>query len=118
MGTMCHIVLDEAYPNKDRELSPYRGRNLDVWDDAFYYFLSLHRQFVERAFGILVQPWSIFWRALRAKFSRIPLLIRVCCRLHNLIIDKFGMGQVPIARGDAREGDIASAKFTDGTGHT
>jgi len=89
-----------------------------VWDDAFNYFLSLHRQCVERAFGILVQRWGIFWRALRVKFSRIPLLIRVCCRLHNFIIDKFDMEQVSIAQGDAREGDIASTMFIDGTGHT
>jgi len=95
-----------------------QGENLDVWDDDFNSFLSRHRQCIERAFGILVQPWSIFWRALRVKFSRIPLLIRVCCRLHNFIIDKFGMEQVSIAGGDAREGDIASAMFTDGTGHT
>jgi hypothetical protein len=45
------------------------------------------------------------------------LLIRVCCKLHNLCIEKCGSDRrVGIARGDARPGDIASALFTDGTG--
>lgn len=45
------------------------------------------------------------------------MLIRVCCKLHNLCIDRFGVGEsIAIARGDAHMGDVASAMFTDGTG--
>jgi hypothetical protein len=79
--------------------------------------LSLHRQVVERAFGILVQRWGVFWRPLRVKFDKIPLLIRVCCKLHNFCIDRFGVGEsITIARGDAQIGDNASFALTDGTG--
>ena len=62
LASWAHIVLDEAYPNRSQELSPYRGRNLDIWQDSFNYHLSLHRQCVERAFGILIQRWGVFWR--------------------------------------------------------
>ena len=114
----AHIVLDEAYPCTEQELSPFKGRNLDVWKDSFNYYLSLHRQVVERAFGILVQRFGVFWRPLRVAFKRIPLLIKVCCKLHNLCIDRFGVGEsIGIARGDVQRGDTAAAMFTDGTGN-
>ena len=111
----AHIVLDEAYPNRDQELSPYRGRSLDHWKDSFNYHLSLHRQVVERAFGLLIQRWGVFWRPLRVSFHRIPLLIRVCCKLHNYLIDRNGSNdRIEIARGDVQTGDMASPLFTDG----
>jgi hypothetical protein len=117
LASWAHIVLDEAYTNRPQELSPFKGRCLDVWRDSFNYHLSLHRQVVERAFGLLVQRWGVFWRPLRIAFHRIPLLIRVCCKLHNMCIEHFGAGlQVGVARGDIRVGDIASVLYTDGTG--
>jgi hypothetical protein len=117
LPTWAHIVLDEAYPNTEQELSPYRGRNLDLWSDSFNYHLSLHRQCVERAFGILVQRWGVFWRALRVAYRRIPLVIRVACKLHNFLTDRNGIEEkIEIARGDVQYGDMASALFTDGTG--
>ena len=117
LASWAHIVLDEAYTNTTQELSPYRGRNLDVWKDSFNYHLSLHRQCVERAFGILVQRWGVFWRPLRVAYRRIPLLIRVACKLHNFCIDKMGMTtNIEVARGDVHMGDMASPLFTGGTG--
>eukprot|EP00187_Rhodella_violacea_P010368 CAMPEP_0174912604 /NCGR_PEP_ID=MMETSP0167-20121228/79870_1 /TAXON_ID=38298 /ORGANISM="Rhodella maculata, Strain CCMP736" /LENGTH=685 /DNA_ID=CAMNT_0016157263 /DNA_START=155 /DNA_END=2213 /DNA_ORIENTATION=- len=114
----AHIVLDEAYANRPQELSPYRGRNLDIWRDSFNYHLSLHRQCVERAFGILVARWGVFWRPLKVAFVRIPLLIRVCCRLHYFCVDRFGADKrsVAIARGDVQPRDSSSVLFIDGTG--
>jgi hypothetical protein len=49
-----HVVLDEAYPCSEQEMSPWKGRNLSVEKDAFNYYLSLNHQVIERAFGILV----------------------------------------------------------------
>ena len=113
----AHIVLDEAYPNSTQELSPYRGRGLGIWKDSFNYHLSLHRQCVERAFGILMQRWGVFWRALRVSYRRIPLLIRIACKLHNFCIDRMGVPRnIEVARGDVRPGDIATPLYTDGTG--
>ena len=117
LPSWAHIVLDEAYTNTRQELSPYRGRNLDVWMDSFNYRLSLRRQCIKRAFGILVQRWGVFWRPLRVAYRRVPLLIRASCRLHNFCVEKMGTPTyVEVARGDVRMGDIASPLFTDGTG--
>jgi hypothetical protein len=116
LASWAHIVLDEAYANRPQELTPFRGRRLDVRKDTFNYYLSLHRQVVERAFGMLVGRWGVFWRPLRVAFERIPLLIAVCCKLHNVCVDRFGTAAAKIARGDCQPGDAATVMYTAETG--
>ncbi len=84
-----HVVLDEAYPCVGQEMSPWKGRELSKAKDSFNYYLSLHRQCIERAFGILVQRWGIFWRPLRVTMEHRGLLIKVICKLHNICMDRF-----------------------------
>jgi DDE superfamily endonuclease len=86
-----HVVLDDAYPCHMQELSPHKGKQLSVEKDAFNYYLSLHRQCIERAFGLLVQRWGIFWRPLRVSMEHRAMVVRVCCKLHNICIDRFGL---------------------------
>ena len=69
LDSMYHIVLDEAYICMEQELSPWKGKHLPESKDSFNYYLSLHRQSIERAFGILVQRWGIFWRPLHVRFG-------------------------------------------------
>lgn len=85
-----HVVLDEAYSCTEQELSPWKGKHLSQEKDAFNYFLSLHRQVIERAFGMLVRRWGILWRPLRFGVQKNNLIIQVCCKLHNLCIDALG----------------------------
>jgi len=54
LNTKWHIVLDEAYKCTNQELSPWKGKHLPLDKDVFNYYLSLHRQVIERAFGLLV----------------------------------------------------------------
>ena len=84
--------------------------------------MSLHRQVVERAFGLLIQRWGIFWRPLRVEMEFIPLLIRVACKLHNVCIDRFGKHQnvtpfIDSNHTDVQRGDNAEALNTDGVGN-
>lgn len=88
-----HVVLDEAYICRGQFLTPYKGKNLPVDKDTFNYYLSMNRQVIERAFGILVRRWGIFWRPLRCSMDLIPLIIRVCCKLHNICVDRFTANQ-------------------------
>jgi DDE superfamily endonuclease len=88
-----HVVLDEAYPRTEQEMSPWKGRSLSEEKDAFNYYLSLNRQGIERAFGLLVQRWGVFWRPLRVSMEHRGLLIRVACKLHNRCIDRFKLAR-------------------------
>lgn len=60
--------------------------------DTFNYYLSLNRQVIERAFGILVARWGILWRPLRFNQEKNSLLVRVLCRLHNICVEAYGIG--------------------------
>jgi len=90
LDSKYHVVLDEAYPCTEQEMSPWKGKNLSVEKDAFNYYLSLCRQVIERAFGILIQRWGILWCPLRISMMNRGVLIRVCCKLHNICVDDFG----------------------------
>ena len=67
-------------------VSIWKGKSLSVEKDAFNYYLSLHRQVVERAFGLLVGRWGIFWRPLRFSTHQIGLVVEVCCIYTNCTI--------------------------------
>jgi hypothetical protein len=82
------IIGDEAFTCTEQFLSPWPGRGLGVYKDSFNYWLSHSRQCIERAFGMLINRWGIFWRELDCSFCRWPLVISVCIKLHNVCIDR------------------------------
>ncbi len=82
------IIGDEAFSNTQQVLSPWPGRGIGRWKDAFNYWLSHSRQSIERAFGMLVQRWGIFWRKFHFAFERWSTVILVCMKLHNLCVDR------------------------------
>ena len=86
---MFHIVFDEAYQCSGQMLTPWKGTKLDSDKDSFNFWLSRQRQVIERAFGMLIQRWGVFWRPLRMKMKNIPLVIKVACKLHNLCVDHY-----------------------------
>jgi hypothetical protein len=112
-----HVVLDEAYPCTPQEMSPYKGgsRGLSREKDICNYFISKHRQVIERAFGILIQRWGVFWRPLRVSMQHRDLVVRVACKLHNICIEDFGYKDIQTVKtndipnfpreNDHREGD-------------
>ena len=52
--------------------------------------LSLQRQKIEIAFGLLVARWGIFWRALRFSPEEIEFIMNTYCKFHNIYVDAFG----------------------------
>jgi hypothetical protein len=120
-----YIVLDEAYRCTEQELSHWRGRKINEDKDTFNYFLSLNRQVVERAFGILVGRWGILGRPLRFATDKITLLLRVLCKLHNICINAFvqksssysaASGDIHWLRSTTPTDSCMTVTYTDGTG--
>jgi hypothetical protein len=99
------FIGDEAFTCTHQFLSPWPGRGLDTAKDAFNYWLSHSRQAVERAWGMVMQRWGIFWRIFRFALDRWPLVVMVCMKLHNICLDN--LVEVPSQRflDDVREGD-------------
>jgi hypothetical protein len=82
-----YLIGDDAFACTDQLLCPWPGRGIGAWKDSFNYHLSHSRQCVERAFGIYVRRWGIFWRKLTFDYERWPLVAIVCAKLHNLCCD-------------------------------
>jgi hypothetical protein len=81
-------------------LSKRCHQNLPVEKDAVNYFLSLHWQVIERAFGLLVQRWGMFWRPLRLSMLHRGVAVHVACRLHNICVDDFSLKRIrPVGSG-------------------
>jgi hypothetical protein len=81
-----YYIGDDAFTCTRQFLTPYSGHSITVWNDSFNFHLSSMRQVIERAFGILVQRFGIFWRELRMDYERWTSVITCCCILHNLCI--------------------------------
>ena len=43
---------------------------------------------IEQSFGLLVNKWRIFKKAVELNLKRIPLLVECCFRLHNFCINE------------------------------
>jgi len=56
--------------------------------DAFNYFHSCNRIYIECAFGELIMRWGVFWRSLRFDLKKCSRIITVAMLLHNFIIDE------------------------------
>jgi hypothetical protein len=99
------FIGDEAFTCTRQMLSPWPGRGLDPWKDAFNYWLSHSRQAVERGWGMVTQCWGIFWCIFRFALDHWSLVVMVCMKLHNIGVDH--LVAVPDQRflEDVREGD-------------
>lgn len=82
------IVGDDAYVCNETLITPFPGRGLEESKDTFNYYQSLCRNPIERAFGVLVARWGVFWRPLQVGMRRWALIFTVCCKLHNLCVDR------------------------------
>ena len=93
------FVVDSAYPNQysthpDAFLTPFtradlRDVNTRTQRDNYNYYLSQLRINIECCFGMLVNKFRVLTRSLEtSSLSRAVMTFRVCCVLHNFIIDE------------------------------
>ena len=95
-----YLIGDEAYVAANWMLVPYSGQHLPADKDTTNYYISLARQTIERAFGILVARFGILHRPLTCRTKRVPKLLGAICRMHKMCINK------PVSSSqDNREGD-------------
>ena len=72
--------------------------------DSFNYHLSVRRQVIERAFGILTRRWGIFWRPVVCAYDKWSLIATTCAKLHNVCIDA-NVPTAPRYQHNCRHGD-------------
>lgn len=86
------LLGDDAYPLKRYLLKPYSRQRLTVEERIFNYRLSRARRCVECAFGIMVSKWRCLKTELQVDPDKVDIIVKCVCLLHNLIIDKEGIG--------------------------
>jgi hypothetical protein len=83
-----YLIGDEGLTCENQLITPWSGVGIGVARDSFNFHLSVRRQTIERAFGILTRRWGVFWRDVNLSYSKWALLATVCAKLHNFCIDR------------------------------
>jgi hypothetical protein len=98
------IFGDNAYPNTDYMVTPYRGSRGET-HDAFNYYHSQLRIQVECAFGKLVHCFGILRRAIPMALGlrKTSALVSALCRLHNFCTDAYNNHASSAAEGSLPE---------------
>jgi hypothetical protein len=81
-------IGDEGFVNTSSFLTPIGGNALLPAEDGYNYYLSRMRQNVERAFGLMVRKWGVFWKPLQCANHRWNVVIRCRTKLNNFCIDE------------------------------
>jgi len=97
-------AADDAYPAGRQVLTPWPGLHL-LWErDAFNYWQSSPRIFVEQTFGQLVGRWGILWKPLRFPLRFVTQVLRVCAKLHKFLKDRASCDAEDLLEHDAAGG--------------
>ena len=86
-----HWNGDNAYTLSESMMIPFPGTNLAASHpsrECFNFWHSQVRITIERAFGIFVQRFGIFWQALKFDLNKSIEIVHACCRLHNFCINR------------------------------
>ena len=82
-----YLVGDSAYALRSYLLTPYDNASPGSKEDAFNFYLSSNRIYVECAFGEIDRRWGIFWKPLQTSLTNHRYVIDAGLRLHNFIVD-------------------------------
>ena len=82
-----YIIGDSAYAIRSYLLTPYDGAKPKSAEDAFNFYLSSKRIYVECAFGEIDRRWGIFWKPLEGSLKGHQDTIDAALRLHNFIVN-------------------------------
>ena len=88
--TPLMLVGDEAYPLLPYLMRPFPHSNLNIPNKIFNYRLSRARRSVECAFGIMASKFRILHKSIETQVEFAEHIVKACCILHNVIIDKEG----------------------------
>ena len=79
---------DSAYKNGEALVVPVPGAERRSESDNFNYVHSQFRSTIERAFGVFIRRFGVFWRPLRYGMDVNLLIIRAAVRLHNICMSR------------------------------
>ncbi|KAL7531965.1 hypothetical protein ACHAXR_005934 [Thalassiosira sp. AJA248-18] len=82
-----YTVGDSAYPLSVYLQVPYPNAKPASAQDAYNFWLSNSRIFIECTFGEFIMRFGLFWRTLRFDLADCCDIIRSAAKLHNFLVD-------------------------------
>lgn len=86
--TPFYFLGDGAYSLMPNLMKPFPGKKRIVRERYFNSILSKSRVSVENAFGYSCQKFNILYKTINKSPVVVEKIIKACCLLHNIIIDK------------------------------
>jgi hypothetical protein len=83
-----YLAGDSAYALMVFLLTPHDDAGPKSMQDAFNFYHSSSRIFIECSFGELVMRWGIFWRRLNFGARKVGAIIQAAMLLHNFILNE------------------------------
>ncbi|XP_066445259.1 uncharacterized protein [Eleutherodactylus coqui] len=90
------LVGSKAFKMGPNLLKPYSDHNLDDAKREFNLQLNKARVFAEGAFLILIVDWKVLTKSSYASAEDMQLIIKACVVLHNLILPREILFQIPL----------------------
>ena len=99
------LIGDAAYSLMPWLFTPYEGLNgVNTKEDVFNNRLSMARQVIERAFGMMISRWRILVASLSSQsVYKSTLIIKACCVLHNLCLKDFLSSDIRVNKEDLKK---------------
>jgi hypothetical protein len=101
-----YVMGDEAFVCTNNFLTPYSGRGLGPWKDAFNFYLSSMHQCTEPSFAPLVQCCGILRCPFQFDFSGWTKVLMAVAKLHNFCIDESDVQLTESYHNDVLDGDV------------
>jgi hypothetical protein len=99
---------DDAYACSEQVVTPYPGKNQSADRDGFNFWQSRVRIEIECAFGLLHARWGVLWRPIQLSTDKVPMMMMVLVKLHNMCIDDQGSHR--FNRSDAQFGSESQGR--------
>ncbi|XP_049764668.1 uncharacterized protein LOC126093298 [Schistocerca cancellata] len=89
------FVADDAFALKENLMKPYPERDMTPEKRIFNYRICRARRVVENAFGIMSNKFRILLQTIPLSVSKVELITKVCCLLHNFVLARNSQGYIP-----------------------
>ncbi|XP_047101048.1 protein ALP1-like [Schistocerca piceifrons] len=89
------FVADVAFALKEYMMKWYPERDLSEEKRVFNYRLSRARRVVENAFSTMSNKFGVLLSPIRLSAKKVDIVIRVCCVLHNFILEQKSQCYIP-----------------------
>lgn len=89
------FVADDAFALQENVMKPFPERDLTPQRRTCNYRFCRARRVVENVFGMMSNKFRILLQTIPLSVSKVELITKVCCLLHNFVLARNSQGYAP-----------------------